>query len=139
MSDEPAYRVMTEDEVWTFIEERSFGRMAFSVSNIPEIVPINYCATNRKIYFRSAAGSKLLGVTINAAVAFEIDEVGDGIARSVIMSGAARELQTSEELSWAATLPLHPWISTGKYRYIEITPDDVSGREFTFGEIPDEE
>jgi uncharacterized protein len=131
------YRVMDEAEIWEFLENNSFGRLAFAVQNVPEIVPINYVAADRKLYFRTASGSKLLGLTINASVAFETDEVGDGRARSVILSGAARELQTSAEMEWAETLPLHPWVPTLKYRFIEITPDEVSGRDFRLGEDPE--
>lgn len=130
-------RDLSEDEIWRMVEATAFGRLAFAVAGSPDIVPINYIAHDRKLYFRSSAGSKLLGVTINQKVAFEIDEVTDRKARSVIMYGTARELTTSEELEWAETLPLHPWVPTLKYHFIEISIDEASGREFTLGPEPE--
>jgi nitroimidazol reductase NimA-like FMN-containing flavoprotein (pyridoxamine 5'-phosphate oxidase superfamily) len=129
-------RDLSEDEIWHLVEANAFGRLAFAVAGAPDIVPINYIAHERKLYFRSSEGSKLLGVTINQQIAFEIDEVEDGIARSVIMYGSARELTTSEELEWAQTLPLRPWVPTLKYHFVEISIDEASGREFRLGPDP---
>lgn len=130
-------RELSDDEIWQMVDATSFGRLAFAVAGSPDIVPINYVSHDRKLYFRSSGGSKLLGVTINQKVAFEIDEVAGGKARSVIMYGSARELTTREELEWAETLPLRPWLPTLKYHFIEIAIDEASGREFTLGPEPE--
>lgn len=136
MSDD-IMRELSEDEIWTMVEATAFGRLAFAVAGAPDIVPVNYVAHDRKLYFRSSGGSKMLGVTINQKVAFEIDEVTPGTARSVIMYGSARELTTRDELEWAETLPLHPWLPTLKYHFVEVSVDEASGREFSLGEEPE--
>lgn len=130
-------RELSDDEIWQLVDAMSFGRLAFAVAGSPDIVPINYVSHDGKLYFRSSSGSKLLGVTINQKVAFEIDEVAGGKARSVIMYGWARELTTSEELEWAETLPLRPWVPTLKYHFIEIAIEEATGREFTLGPEPE--
>lgn len=135
--DDDIMRDLSIEEIWQMVEANSFGRLAFAVAGVPDIVPINYVAHDRKLYFNSSEGSKLLGVTINQQVAFEIDEIGDGFARSVIMYGWARELTTSEELEWAQTLALRPWVPTLKYHFVEITIEEASGREFKLGPPPE--
>jgi len=125
-----AVRELDLDETWELLGARDFGRLAYAVGTHPEVVPINYCAADRAIYFRTASGGKLFGVTINQNVAFEIDEIRDEVARSVIVRGTARRLETSEEIEKAEQLPLRPWMPTDKFNYVRIDVDEVTGREF---------
>ncbi|WP_210424460.1 pyridoxamine 5'-phosphate oxidase family protein [Gephyromycinifex aptenodytis] len=130
-------RILSEDEAWALLEENSLGRLAFAVAGDPDIVPINYCASGRRLYFRTAGGSKLLGLTINQSVAFEVDTIEDDVARSVVLSGQARKLETSAEIEFADSLPLRPWVPTLKYQYVEIEPDEVNGRQYHLGPEPE--
>ncbi len=136
-TDEDVYRDLSEDECWDMLGGMTFGRLAFAVAGVPEIVPINYCVADRKLYFRTSEGTKLSGLTINHQVAFEIDTYEDDSAASVILAGTARELQNRDELEWADTLPLRPWVPTLKYHYVEIDPTSVSGRLFRLGPEPE--
>ncbi|MBW3086571.1 hypothetical protein KEM60_02799 [Austwickia sp. TVS 96-490-7B] len=130
--------VLDEKQCWELLEAREYGRLAFSVANSPDIVPINYHARGKKLFFRTASGSKLLAVTINHKIAFEYDEVSDGKATSVILYGTARELTSPEEKEHFELLPLHPWVATEKYHYVEVTADQISGRMFLLGGEPPE-
>ncbi|WP_312722117.1 pyridoxamine 5'-phosphate oxidase family protein [Mobilicoccus sp.] len=123
-------------ECWTLLESRDFGRLAYSVGTHPEIVPINYCVSDRAIYFRTAGGGKLFGVTVNQNVAFEIDDIVGEVARSVIVTGTATRLDHQAEIDKAEELPLRPWIPADKYNYVRIDVDDVSGRELHMGAEP---
>ena len=129
MSDD-VVTTLDEERCWELLESHEFGRLAFAVANDPDICPVNYCARNRKLYIRTAAGSKLLSVTINHKIAFEFDHVRPTEAMSVIIYGRARELDTDEEREFFESLPLRPWVPTEKYHYLEITPDEISGRRF---------
>ena len=126
--------VLEEDRCWELLESHEFGRLAFSVANDPDICPVNYCARDGKIYIRTAAGSKLLSVTINHKIAFEFDQVRPTEATSVIIYGRARELDSDDEREFFESLPLRPWVATAKYHYLEITPDEISGRRFKLGQ-----
>lgn len=130
-------RILSEDEAWALLEENSLGRLAFAVAGDPDIVPINYCAAGRRLYFRTAGGSKLLGLTINQNVAFEIDTVEGDVARSVVLSGQARQLETSEEIEFVDSLPLRPWVPTLKYHYVEIEPEQVHARQYHLAPEPE--
>jgi nitroimidazol reductase NimA-like FMN-containing flavoprotein (pyridoxamine 5'-phosphate oxidase superfamily) len=79
--------------------------------------------------FRTNEGSKLLGLTMDADVAFEIDEVGDDEASSVVVRGRARALDPAEALE-AEELPVRPWVDEEKFRVVVIDVDELSGRRF---------
>ena len=64
--------------------------------------------------FRTAEGSKLLGLTMNADVAFEIDEYTEEDARSVVVRGRARQLE-GDEADETDQLPLRPWVEGAKF------------------------
>ena len=53
------------------------------------ITPINYVVDKDTLLFRTAEGSKLLGVVMDEDVAFEIDGENGHIAWSVIVRGTA--------------------------------------------------
>lgn len=129
---------LDEAGCWDLLEQHEFGRLAFAVANDPDIVPLNYCARDGKLYFRTGAGSKLLAVTINNKVAFEFDVIEDGIAKSVIIYGTVREMDDATERDFFESLALRPWVPTHKYHYLEITPTEINGRLFHLGEMEED-
>jgi len=125
------------EEAWSLLGSMTFGRLAVSVSDSPEIFPVNYYSDGSTILFRTAQGSKLLELTINARVAFEVDSITATDGWSVIVTGTARALDTQAEIFAADETPLTPWIPTTKEVYVRITPEEISGRRFVFGPEPD--
>lgn len=130
MSDESPLTHLCEEDSWELLRGQEFGRLAFHLLDEVHIVPLNYAVDHdRRIIFRTAEGSKLLGLTINDDVAFEIDEFGDEEARSVVVRGRARTLE-GPEADATDQLPLRPWIDTAKFNVIAIDVDEVHGRRF---------
>ncbi len=129
--------VLDEAQAWKMLATREFGRLATSVGNQPEIFPINYYAQDGKIYFRTAAGTKLSEIAVNDRLAFEADETDSEGGWSVIAKGSAHILTGAREIEAADALPLRSWVPTLKYDYVELTVDDISARRFTFGPEPD--
>ena len=130
---------LSEQEAFDALATARFGRLAMSVAGLPEIVPINYCVADNRLFFRTAAGNKLLGLTINSEVAFEWDAIEDGQATSVIVKGVARRLENRAEIEFAETLPLHPWVDSEKFYFVEIVPNIVTGRRFELNEHVNDE
>ena len=132
--DEPITRLGTE-ECWDFLRSHEFGRLAHHLADEVHIAPVNYAvdhdpATGRRsLLFRTAEGSKLLGVVMNPDVAFEVDEIVGEQATSIVLRGRARRLEEDEEHR-AENLPLRPWVGTPKYNVVEITPRVITGRAF---------
>lgn len=121
--------VLGQDEVWQFLRGQEVGRLGYHVGNEVYVVPVNYVVDDHRLVFLTAAGSKLFGVTVNKAVAFEVDEVGTDSATSVLVRGTARHLTGVAALA-ATDLPLRPWVPTDKGEYVTIDPVEVTGRRF---------
>ncbi|MFC9557636.1 pyridoxamine 5'-phosphate oxidase family protein [Rhodococcus sp. NPDC056960] len=135
-SDGPVTELSAE-ESWDLLGSEELGRLVVSVSDRVDIFPVNYVAHQGKLLFRTAEGTKLVELTIHQQVAFEVDHVAEGSGWSVVVHGTARRLQTSAEIAAADELPLHSWIPTPKFNYVEITPREISGRRLTFGVEPE--
>ncbi|EYT64046.1 pyridoxamine 5-phosphate oxidase [Dietzia sp. UCD-THP] len=137
---------MDENPITEFDEGRSLellateslGRLVTVTGGRADIYPVNYAlSTEGKLFFRTAEGSKLAGLTIHPDVVFQVDHIEDREAWSVVVRGEARRLDGFDEINRAEELDLKPWIPTLKYNFVEITPEHISGRGFTFGEEPE--
>ena len=128
---------MTGEDAWRFLEHSSFGRLALSVANEPDIFPINFLAHDGKLLMRTNPGTKLAELTVNDRVAFEIDGIAEGEAWSVVVKGTARVIESQTEIDAADLLPLTPWIQTLKYTYVEILASSVRGMRFVLGSEPE--
>lgn len=120
---------LSEDECWQRLKAQEFGRLAFHLVGEVHITPINYATDGKRVYFRTAEGSKLLGVTMNDDVAFEIDEFDEEHASSVVLRGSAHILEGHEQ-DVIEQLPLRPWLPTSKSVVVAITPTEITGRSF---------
>lgn len=127
---------LTEDQCWNLLAGTEMGRMATSVNNRPEIFPLNYVTDGESLVFRTAEGNKLLELTANDQVAFEIDGFTEEKGWSVIVHGHAEVITDADEHARAEKLPLLPWVPTVKHHYVRIIADTVSGRRFHFGAEP---
>jgi uncharacterized protein len=130
---------LDDEQSWRLLEDTKHGRLVVSVAGEPDIFPVNYVTSDRKIYLRTAPGNKLAQLTINATVLFETDGILSEEAWSVVLRGKARVLSNSAELAAVEELGLKTWVPTLKDFYVEIEPSSVSGRHFQFGEQPERE
>ncbi|GAA3546070.1 hypothetical protein AFL01nite_24530 [Aeromicrobium flavum] len=135
--DTTAITELTGNEPWDFISDHTFGRLGLTILGQPEIFPVNYTVAGRSIVFRTAEGTKLMGVLLESRVAFEVDEVAEGGATSVVVKGTARKIETEAELEELDLEDLHSWVPTLKYNLVVIDVDEISGRRFRFGPEPD--
>lgn len=136
-SDEEPGVVLSWKESWGLLQGSRFGRLAVSVANQPDIFPLNFVATADKIWIRTNPGTKLAEMVINALVALECDEVGDGEAWSVVVKGTARVVESQTEIDSLELLHVESWIKTRKWTYVEISPASVAGRRFVLSGEPD--
>ncbi|GAA1744318.1 Nitroimidazol reductase NimA, pyridoxamine 5'-phosphate oxidase superfamily [Dietzia kunjamensis subsp. schimae] len=116
----------------------SLGRLVTVSEGRADIFPVNYALSPEgKLFFRTAEGSKLAGITVHPDVVFQVDHIEGDDAWSIVVRGTARRLDSFAEINRAEELGLKPWIPTLKYNFVEITPEKISGRGFTFGEEPE--
>ena len=136
-TDRDPISVLDREDAWKLLKGQTVGRLAVSVAGRPDIFPVNFHADDTSLVFRTAPGSKLLEVTINATVAFEIDGYDTDEAWSVVVKGTASVLEKQAEILAAEALDLRSWIPTVKPVFVRIVPTEVSGRRFQFGQEPE--
>lgn len=108
------------------------GRLAVSITNHPDIFPINYVVDRGTVVFRTAEGTKLAAALLGRGVAFEVDgyDPEAGEAWSVVIKGHAVEIEHLYEMFDALDLPLFPWHAGPKHRFARIEPVEITGRRF---------
>ncbi|MGV3016121.1 pyridoxamine 5'-phosphate oxidase family protein [Rothia sp. 88186D007BW] len=129
-------KTLSEDHCWELLGTHEFGRLALAVGGEVDIYPVNFVVHEKKIYFRTAAGQKLSEVVISRKAAFEIDEIKDGIARSVVVHGNAQWLTSEADIGAVEALGLRAYLPTYKTNWVEVEPVSISGREFEIGAEP---
>ena len=130
IEDDGPTHVLHPEQSWDFLRAREFGRLAFHLVGEVHIAPINYAVdAEDRIIFITSEGSKVFGVTANPDVAFEVDEIVDDRATSVIIRGLARILE-GQDAYVVEQLPIRPWVPTPKTVVVTIRVDEISGRSF---------
>lgn len=119
-------------ECWRLLRLHEVGRLAVSITDHPDIFPVNYVVDGDGIVFRTGPGTKLAAAVLGRGVAFEIDGYDPiaGEAWSVVAKGHARQVEHMIEYFEADELPLFPWHASPKPDIVRIEPDEVTGRRF---------
>lgn len=131
------FRVLTQEESLNWLRNVQPGRIVVRRSEDIDIFPVNFVVDDGKVYFRTAEGSKLFSINLNQDVLFQADSVEENTAWSVVVKGNAEILQNRDAINHAETLDLRPWAPTLKYHWVQITPNEITGREFEIGEEPE--
>lgn len=124
--------MLDESQCWEYLESQELGRLAVSVGAHPDIFPLNYIVHQRRLLFRTSAGSKLASMAVNEAVAFEIDgyEAETNRVWSVVLQGHSRIVESDDESALLEELPLVPWNISDKTNFVEISVSFMAGRRF---------
>ena len=122
---------LPDEQAWAFLTRRTLGRLGYHLGTEVHMTPVNYAVVDGQVLFRTAPGSKLLGVVLNADVAFEVDEVDEvaGRATSVVARGVATRLDEAQIRALGTAGP-RPWVATEKEEVVAIRLTAISGRSF---------
>jgi nitroimidazol reductase NimA-like FMN-containing flavoprotein (pyridoxamine 5'-phosphate oxidase superfamily) len=123
-------RELDVDECWRLLGNHDLGRLAVRAETGVDIFPVNYLVHNRALYFRSAPGSKLVGLTRAPQVSFEADGQLAHHVWSVVVHGVAERLASDAEITESAIQTLTAWQPGEKFNYVRITPTTITGRNF---------
>lgn len=121
---------LDEAQSWERLRRHELGRLVTHVGNVLDIFPVNYVVDGESLVFRTAEGSKLVELTVNDEVLFEVDDYTDDDAWSVVVRGTARRIESLAEREQVEQLGLAPWIPTLKYNFVRIAATSLSGRAF---------
>ena len=133
MSDDYRIVELSAQESWEILDRERFGRLAVAIGGDPDIFPINFLVDDGKLLMRTAPGTKLTELVINAAVAVEADGRDGDTAWSVVVKGLARMVESFSETYADDEKHLETWLPSDKPIYVEITPRELSGRRFFRG------
>lgn len=120
---------LSDDRCWELIAGAGIGRLGISISDLPEIFPVNYFSGGQSVVFRSAVGTKLQGLVSNRHVVFEVDSVGDLHNWSVTIKGVA-VVKDSTYVNRPAEDALPPWNPVSEFFFVEVVPTEITGRQF---------
>ncbi|MCE0487100.1 pyridoxamine 5'-phosphate oxidase family protein [Ornithinimicrobium sediminis] len=122
---------LPDTECWELLASQELGRLGYHLLDEVHVVPINYVALpdQERLVFRTTEGSKLLGIVMHGDVAFEIDQVGERQAWSVVARGRAVQLD-GDDARQAMDLPIHPWVADDRYVLVAIKVTEVTGRRY---------
>jgi uncharacterized protein len=125
---------LPRDESLDLLRSVPVGRIVFTERALPAITPVNFAVLgNGDVVIRTGPGSKLSAATRRAIVAFEADQIGD-VGRegwSVVVTGRARHVTSSEEIAEIDGAMPRPWASGDRHDVIRISADIVEGRRLT--------
>jgi hypothetical protein len=127
--------VLDEAQSWALLST-GLGRLATSVDQVVDIFPVNYFVHDRAILFRSAPGLKLVNITREPIVAFEVDGAESRFRWSVVIHGTAKRLGVDSDILESGVKELVSWSPTSKYNYVRITPSKVTGRRILRDAFP---
>ncbi|QYC42500.1 anaerobic benzoate catabolism transcriptional regulator [Nonomuraea coxensis DSM 45129] len=131
----PSLEVLSEEECRRLIAPGGIGRVAFSGSHGPTVLPVNFKMHRGAVVFRTAYGgpmdqdlrSGVAGVEIK--IAFEVDRIDEARREgwSVLVQGAAHHVP-EEEAATAAGCEVTPWAGGERHLYVRIVPQQITGR-----------
>ncbi|WP_129656541.1 pyridoxamine 5'-phosphate oxidase family protein [Rothia halotolerans] len=128
-----------EQRCWDLLRSHAYGRLAVAAAGVIDIYPVNHGVLEGSLCFRTAEGTKLASVVVGRDVAFEIDEVADGVARSVVVHGRAEVVEDAELLGRLDGAGVESYAPTVKTVWVRVTPERIDGREFEVGPEPPRE
>ncbi|MFI6317616.1 pyridoxamine 5'-phosphate oxidase family protein [Nonomuraea sp. NPDC050556] len=120
---------LDEKECLRLISPGGIGRVAFSGSHGPTVLPVNYRMQDGAIVFRTRYGGAmdedlrtgLEGLEIK--IAFEVDQIDEAKheGRSVLVQGPAHHMAESD-------VDVQPWAGGERDLYVRIIPSRITGR-----------
>lgn len=128
--DRSPTRLLTPGECWERLTRAPYGRIAAAAAGQVDIFPVNHKVDDGIIVFRTAAGTKLLELTIHNGIAFEVDGLEADEAFSVVVKGTAEEFDRDDDVREAESLGVQPWAPEEKDRWVRIVPESIQGRAF---------
>jgi len=117
---------LTSDECWSLAVTQPLGRLVWTGSSGPMVVPVNFEVTGRRVHLRTAAYSALARECDDSPVAFEIDDY-DAATRSgwsVVMRGHAHVDYSGADGSNDPDV----WPGGTRALRVSIDVDEVTGR-----------
>jgi nitroimidazol reductase NimA-like FMN-containing flavoprotein (pyridoxamine 5'-phosphate oxidase superfamily) len=108
------------------------GRVGFTSSSGPQVLPVNHTVLDGSIVFRTELYTSLADGTRGSTVAFEADELDDGMRSgwSVLVVGRADHVEDVADMQDVFSRMGQPWAPGSRPLVARIVPSEVTGRRF---------
>jgi nitroimidazol reductase NimA-like FMN-containing flavoprotein (pyridoxamine 5'-phosphate oxidase superfamily) len=128
----PALEIFDPAQCRHWLAESSIGRLALPGGEAPEIRPVNFALHADQVVIRTGEGRILDAARRGDAAGFEIDGIDplEHTGWSVVVVGKLCELPTDPD---HLALPLRPWASGRKDRFVGLSLDRLSGMRIPSG------
>ncbi|HEY6315632.1 MAG TPA: pyridoxamine 5'-phosphate oxidase family protein [Streptosporangiaceae bacterium] len=106
------------------------GRIAFSTTSGPVVLPVNFAMVEGTVVIRTGEGSMIDGHA-DERVAFEVDHIDEALRQgwSVLVRGQAHRVAHPAELRhMRREATIWPWPGGDRDVYVRIIPGKISGR-----------
>jgi hypothetical protein len=131
----PVMEVLEPEECLRLIAPGGIGRVAFTSSNGPAVLPVNYKLHDGAIVFRTAYGGPMdqdlrTGVEgVDIKIGFEVDRIDEAQQEgwSVLIQGPAHHVP-EDEVDKVAEADVTSWAGGERHLYIRIVPSQITGR-----------
>lgn len=105
------------------------GRIVLVEARGPVAIPVNFAVVEGDVVLRTSADSSP-ATADGQRVGFEVDQLDEAFAEgwSVVVTGVARRVSESEELSRLQASGIETWTGEGHDVYLRISTEEISGR-----------
>ena len=112
-------------DCWHLLHGVAVGRVAIVRGGLPSIVPVNICAQDGSVFFRTGPGALLEAALAGDVLSVEADDVDVAWHRgwSVVVSGHAEVVADRPEV------PVAAWARSDAHHVVRINGEVVTGRK----------
>lgn len=120
---------LSRDECLALLAGAAVGRMVFTASALPAVVPVTFALDGDAAVFQTASSSRLARVADGGVLALQTDEVdvANHSGWSVIATGRAEVLHDPVQVRRIADL-VHPWVPGPSDTTIRLALTVLTGR-----------
>jgi nitroimidazol reductase NimA-like FMN-containing flavoprotein (pyridoxamine 5'-phosphate oxidase superfamily) len=118
---------LTPAECWERAASRPLGRLAWTTSRGPTVIPVNFTVNGPSVLLRTSAYTEAALEADDSLVAFQVDSIDEASRTgwSVLMRGRA----VRAPMSSSASEDPQPWVSGPRTLRLRIDVDEISGRK----------
>jgi len=129
-SSHQVLQALTAAECHELLAPGGIGRVAFTATDGPVVLPVNYAMAGQTVIFRTAPDTLLAGY-LDGPAGFEVDRLDEALVQgwSVLVTGrAARVTSEAEVRHLEQSVDVRPWAGGARDVYVRIVPRKITGR-----------
>jgi nitroimidazol reductase NimA-like FMN-containing flavoprotein (pyridoxamine 5'-phosphate oxidase superfamily) len=126
----PVLQTLTAAECHDLLSPGGVGRVAFTTTDGPVVLPVNYAMAGQTVIFRTAPDTLLAGY-LDGPAGFEADRLDEALSQgwSVLVTGRAVRVTSEAEVRHLEQhASVRPWAGGARDVYVRIIPRKITGR-----------